>query len=176
MRLYNKYGWQKASRAFLAKNPVCFWCLAASESTDHIRPHCGDVDLFLDASNWQPLCHSCHNFKSNLEQKSSHCRCNWLIESDHTIVCGARYTGKTTRIQEQERYAQMFGFLPIPITMQEVQGVRAGFTVARDKQCRIIVRRCTEYQSLSRKTAAWSRTMDAVVPCTVVQTGLFVTV
>ena len=28
---------------------------------DHIRPHRGDVELFWDRSNWQPLCKPCHD-------------------------------------------------------------------------------------------------------------------
>jgi len=33
----------------------------AAEVTDHIIPHEGDVELFWDQGNWQPLCKVCHD-------------------------------------------------------------------------------------------------------------------
>jgi 5-methylcytosine-specific restriction enzyme A len=81
---YNKYGrdpeakklygyrWQKASKRFLAANPLCLECkkkgkLKASKVTDHIVPHKGNKELFWDINNWQPLCVSCHNRKTAKE-------------------------------------------------------------------------------------------------------------
>ena len=34
---------------------------------DHIIPHRGDVKLFWDQSNWQPLCEHHHNVKTKTE-------------------------------------------------------------------------------------------------------------
>ena len=36
---------------------------------DHVTPHRGRLSLFLDASNLQSLCHSCHAVKTAAEQR-----------------------------------------------------------------------------------------------------------
>lgn len=67
-RLYD-HRWRKASKAFLASNPMCrahaaegVHCLATV--VDHIKPHRGDVDLFWDEGNWQGLCKRKHDEKT----------------------------------------------------------------------------------------------------------------
>lgn len=57
--------WQKARIGFLTKHPLCIMCLAKGRSepatvVDHIKPHKGDMTLFWDRSNWQPVCTVCH--------------------------------------------------------------------------------------------------------------------
>ncbi len=69
--LHSSYAWQKASRQFLRANPICRECLksdriSVSAVTDHIVPHRGDLTLFWDRSNWQPLCKRCHDRKTAL--------------------------------------------------------------------------------------------------------------
>lgn len=69
------YRWQKASKAFLARNPLCRYCLreeriTASTIVDHIVPHRGDPVLFWDESNWQALCSTCHNSIKQSEEKN----------------------------------------------------------------------------------------------------------
>ena len=64
--------WSKASKAYLAENPWCAECLKSGRrtratETDHIIPHKGNLLLFWDRSNWQPLCHSCHSIKTARE-------------------------------------------------------------------------------------------------------------
>ena len=71
-RGYN-YRWQKASRLYLKRNPLCAECQAEgrvtpAEAVDHIIPHRGDYDLFWDSSNWQGLCTYHHNRKSQKEK------------------------------------------------------------------------------------------------------------
>lgn len=61
--------WQKASKRFLAKHPVCVRCerigkLTPATVVDHIKPHRGDKVLFWNESNWQPLCKKCHDRKT----------------------------------------------------------------------------------------------------------------
>ena len=34
---------------------------------DHIIPHKGDMDIFWDEDNWQPLCKRCHDQKTATE-------------------------------------------------------------------------------------------------------------
>ena len=64
--------WQKASRQYLAAHPLCVRCLMEGRTTaasvvDHIVPHRGDMRLFWDESNWQPLCKRHHDVKTRNE-------------------------------------------------------------------------------------------------------------
>lgn len=61
--------WRVARTAYLARHPLCAQCaqsgqLEAATVVDHIVPHRGDMRLFWDQSNWQPLCKSCHDKKT----------------------------------------------------------------------------------------------------------------
>jgi len=63
--LYNAR-WNRASKAFRVKNPLCVYCAQIGKTTradvvDHIIPHRGDKKLFWDVSNWQGLCTCCHD-------------------------------------------------------------------------------------------------------------------
>jgi len=69
-RLYDCAAWRKASKAFLLTHPLCVMCenedpprYVPSVVTDHIREHNGDLELFWDPENWQPLCLTHHNRK-----------------------------------------------------------------------------------------------------------------
>lgn len=67
-RGYDKH-WRTASRAYLARNPLCAECrregkLKPATVVDHIEPHRGDKKLFWDQSNWQSLCKLCHDRKT----------------------------------------------------------------------------------------------------------------
>lgn len=69
-RGYDRH-WQKARLGFLALNPLCVSCLAATpkrfaEATvvDHRIPHRGNQALFWDPANWQALCVGCHTIKT----------------------------------------------------------------------------------------------------------------
>lgn len=66
--------WDKASRNFLHFNPLCAKCdsvgiTTAAKEVDHIKPHKGDMELFWNADNWQPLCKSCHSKKTRRESR-----------------------------------------------------------------------------------------------------------
>jgi len=63
--LYNAK-WARFAKLFLKANPLCAYCLQVGKTTpaeivDHIKPHKGDMELFWDKSNWQPLCKHCHD-------------------------------------------------------------------------------------------------------------------
>ena len=63
--------WNRASKRFLA-GKFCVHCEAAGRvrlatETDHIVPHNGNLVLFWDPENWQPLCKSCHSVKTARE-------------------------------------------------------------------------------------------------------------
>lgn len=66
------YKWQQARAGFLVKHPLCLHCeakgrIVVATDVDHIIPHKGDMTLFWDRSNWQPLCGPCHSGKTATE-------------------------------------------------------------------------------------------------------------
>lgn len=68
------YKWQKVSKAFLAKHPICecdtckaSGVLLPSQVVDHIIPHRGDMNLFWDRNNWQAMNKVCHDRKTAKE-------------------------------------------------------------------------------------------------------------
>lgn len=66
--------WRKERAAFLARNPWCVnlgeGCTLIATLIDHVKPHKGDMALFWDRSNWQPLCDHCHNVhKARMESE-----------------------------------------------------------------------------------------------------------
>lgn len=61
--------WRVARLEFLQAHPLCKHCqnegkLNGATVVDHIIPHKGDMKLFWDRKNWQPLCESHHNIKT----------------------------------------------------------------------------------------------------------------
>lgn len=70
------YKWQQARIGFLAKHPLCRYCagkglVTAATVVDHIQPHKGDMKLFWDKTNWQPLCKPCHDITKAREEYAS---------------------------------------------------------------------------------------------------------
>ena len=66
------YRWQKLRAAYLASHQTCAECrrqgrLTIAVIVDHITPHKGDMALFWDPTNWQPLCKPCHDRKTATE-------------------------------------------------------------------------------------------------------------
>ena len=58
--------WDKARKAFLVSHPLCVMCEQQGHVTpatvvDHRIPHRGDMALFWDRDNWQPLCKPHHD-------------------------------------------------------------------------------------------------------------------
>ena len=75
--LYETSEWRKRRAMFLKKYPRCFICGAPATIADHIIPHRGDLTLFYDDNNLQPMCQRCHfrktmkgnaNFNKTLQQ------------------------------------------------------------------------------------------------------------
>lgn len=61
--------WRVAARAYLDEHPLCRECeregrTEASSQVDHVVPHRGDMGIFWDRANWQPLCDACHARKT----------------------------------------------------------------------------------------------------------------
>lgn len=59
--------WQETSKKYLEVHPRCVRCPARSTVADHIKPHRGDMILFWDRTNWQPMCKRCHDSKTARE-------------------------------------------------------------------------------------------------------------
>ena len=64
--------WRRARAAYLARHPLCVWCLAEGRvepatTVDHIVPHRGDQKLFWDEANWAAMCKHCHDAKTARE-------------------------------------------------------------------------------------------------------------
>jgi 5-methylcytosine-specific restriction endonuclease McrA len=76
-RMYDSVRWRKARAWYLYQHPLCALCERVGKDTpatvvDHIKPHCGDPALFWDASNWQPLCASCHSGIKRIQEHHGH--------------------------------------------------------------------------------------------------------
>lgn len=73
-RWYSLPVWKDSLRpAQLLREPFCRECAKRGVSTwatdvDHIQDHKGDWALFVDESNLESLCHSCHSQKTMREQ------------------------------------------------------------------------------------------------------------
>lgn len=64
--LYSHSRWRRVREFFLRRHPLCVMCEAEgrvelASVVDHIKPHKGDMALFWDRNNWQPLCASHHS-------------------------------------------------------------------------------------------------------------------
>jgi 5-methylcytosine-specific restriction protein A len=62
------YRWQKARLGFLGKeeNALCVYCkkagrVVAATVVNHRIPHRGDMKLFWDRTNWEPVCKPHHD-------------------------------------------------------------------------------------------------------------------
>jgi 5-methylcytosine-specific restriction enzyme A len=69
---YHTHKWRQLSKRFLEDNPLCVQCqsegrVEAASVTDH-KIRVKDGADFWDVSNYQPLCHKCHNRKRNKER------------------------------------------------------------------------------------------------------------
>ena len=62
--LYNSRRWRTISHRFLKDYPICFICGAKATIADHIIPHKGDLELFYNEGNLQPMCWRCHSRKT----------------------------------------------------------------------------------------------------------------
>jgi 5-methylcytosine-specific restriction enzyme A len=61
--------WERESKAYLKTNPKCRRCDERADVVDHIIPHKGNMRLFWDRSNWQPLCRRHHNSAKQAEER-----------------------------------------------------------------------------------------------------------
>lgn len=64
--LYGSRQWRNLRASVLSEEPLCRTCdqqgrVTVATVVDHIKEHKGDVTLFYDRDNLQPLCASCHS-------------------------------------------------------------------------------------------------------------------
>lgn len=67
---YRTSRWRQLRASFLRSYPTCFICGNKATIADHIIPHKGNINLFYDANNLQPMCWSCHSRKTFAENKN----------------------------------------------------------------------------------------------------------
>lgn len=60
--------WDKAKKAWL-QGKRCVRCGAPATTVDHKTPHQGNMILFWDKTNWQPLCAHDHNSAKQREDR-----------------------------------------------------------------------------------------------------------
>ena len=74
-RYHHWYGlpvWKALRKRWLNAQPLCEECkrqghITPAEVVDHIKPHEGKWERFMDTDNLQSLCVSCHNKKTAME-------------------------------------------------------------------------------------------------------------
>jgi hypothetical protein len=76
---------------------------------DHIRRHRGDMNLFWDSSNWQPLCKRCHDGeKQRIDKRMDKTGENLPAPVvPVTIYAGPPASGKSTTIKDIDRSKHM---------------------------------------------------------------------
>ncbi len=72
--MYNSTSWQRMRMNQLIRNPLCARCrqngrLRPATTVHHIKAHRGDWSLFLDSTNLQSVCNSCHSGEIQMEEK-----------------------------------------------------------------------------------------------------------
>ncbi len=98
-RLYDCNRWKAASRHYLSRHPICYYCQwmglhSPSVHTDHIRRHQGNAQLFWNRANWQPLCADCHAHKTYHERIGL--GITWTQRTDRYVLSGEKCSGKST--------------------------------------------------------------------------------
>jgi 5-methylcytosine-specific restriction protein A len=74
-RLYSLRIWTEELRPTqLLREPWCRRCAQLGHRTkatvvDHVRPHRGNMAIFIDAANLQSLCKRCHDLKTLAERR-----------------------------------------------------------------------------------------------------------
>jgi 5-methylcytosine-specific restriction protein A len=109
------YGWrwQKARKAYLARNPLCVTilddglpCNRPATDVDHDTPVTGPNDpSFWDEEGWRSRCHPCHSAKTAKEGGKQ-----WRMPVasmasgvTRTVVCGPPGSGKSTYVNERRK-------------------------------------------------------------------------
>lgn len=99
--LYDSKRWKDTRARVLDSEPLCRICRREGRITeatvvDHIKPHRGDLDLFWDDDNHQPLCKPCHDRKTSEETRSAASAPSDLkpARARVVLVCGPPGSGR----------------------------------------------------------------------------------
>lgn len=106
--------WEKYSKTYLEKNRECRAqvvnvCTGMAMVVDHIKPHKGDMVLFWNPSNHQPLCKACHDYKTANEDSRWGARpiSSSMLPAGMkqpivplVVVCGPPGAGKSTLVKK----------------------------------------------------------------------------
>lgn len=70
--LYKTARWQRLRKRVLLGHPLCVECehrgkITPATVVDHVVSHKGNLELFWDEDNLQPLCKNCHDSKTAKE-------------------------------------------------------------------------------------------------------------
>lgn len=76
-KLYKTARWIRLRQWILDRDPLCRYCMQdeiveEAEVVDHIKPHKGDLDLFWNPDNLQPLCRACHDGRKQREDRGTY--------------------------------------------------------------------------------------------------------
>jgi 5-methylcytosine-specific restriction endonuclease McrA len=68
--------WRRTAKRFLREHPLCCYCeqegrVTAATVVDHKIPHRGNIALFWDEANWQPMCRPHHDGAKAREERGS---------------------------------------------------------------------------------------------------------
>ncbi len=89
--------WQDLREQQLLKQPLCQYCLRRGDYitatvVNHIKPHKGDWDLFVDVDNHESLCKSCHDSEAQTKEIHGYEKRvgldGWPVDDDHPINKG----------------------------------------------------------------------------------------
>lgn len=90
-RLYN-WRWRRLREQYLRINPLCRICWEGGRRikatvVDHIIPHRGNMVMFWDEDNWQPLCKAHHDALKQREEKRGYSEQvgedGWPVDPSH---------------------------------------------------------------------------------------------
>lgn len=100
-KFYSSPQWRELRIVILKREPICRMCkVSTAQMVDHIIP-ISKGGCMLCYDNLQPLCNSCHGYKTNKEGNLH--RPYWMPIPliPVTMVCGSPGSGKTTYCEEK---------------------------------------------------------------------------
>ncbi len=105
-KFYSSSQWKKVRALVLAAEPLCRMCKRPAQMVDHIVPILKD-GCKLCRDNLQPLCRSCHGYKTKTENYIH--RPRWMPAPlvPVTMVCGAPGSGKTSYCENHKSERDM---------------------------------------------------------------------
>ena len=98
-KLYGTKRWRALRQKILTSDPYCRMptCHKIASVVDHIIPHRGDLTLFYDEDNLQPLCKTCHDSHKQRDERRGYSgdvdKSGWPSDAAHPV--NVRNDGQT---------------------------------------------------------------------------------